>query len=491
MAKVITSPLFFVLFVGLTNCYAQQVQDDLADLELEGLVTVHIQSAPQKEPLRIKLSILHSFPMGDRDVANDSITLDRKEITISIPCRYRGNLDLSIADSTYQLLGAPGDTLFLSVLRWSNISGRPLVSFEGKNKAIHQYYRAKNLLFKDVMQVCMDEGINADNLVPFQKLMDSTYNRIYEFWTGYQKTHPLPDWFKIYETNALNYSDAWLRVYMVWYQTDYQKKKQHIPESYYEFQKRIKIKNEAAIYQEGYLMFLREHLFWQIRNSGQHLPSIDLIDYARSELGENLGSFVGIREISKSADNPNWADIRTARQFPARFQYLINYIQKRSESNIKLLKPGDKAPGFALVDENDSLVTLKQFKGQVVYLSFWFTTCGPCIQEIPFENKLAAQFEDRPFKIISICTGTPGAQEDQQVIKWKAASKRYDLKTINLYSNPSWTKTLRQNYIVSAYPHYVLIDPDGNIIENFAERPSQNIAAKIEKALAGVKNTEK
>ncbi|GAA4443388.1 hypothetical protein GCM10023091_31860 [Ravibacter arvi] len=80
--------------------------------------------------------------------------------------------------------------------------------------------------------------------------------------------------------------------------------------------------------------------------------------------------------------------------------------------------------------------------------------------------------------------------EDQQATKWNAASKKYNHKTINLYSNPSWTKTLRQNYIVSAYPHYVLIDLDGNIIENFTERPSQNIAAKIEKALAEVR-TEK
>lgn len=36
----------------------------------------------------------------------------------------------------------------------------------------------------------MDEGMNADNLLPFKELIDSTYNRIYEFWIGYQKVHP-------------------------------------------------------------------------------------------------------------------------------------------------------------------------------------------------------------------------------------------------------------------------------------------------------------
>ncbi|UHG93977.1 peroxiredoxin family protein [Spirosoma oryzicola] len=137
---------------------------------------------------------------------------------------------------------------------------------------------------------------------------------------------------------------------------------------------------------------------------------------------------------------------------------------------------------------SDSLITLSQYKGQVIYLSFWFATCGACIQEMLYENKLVEQFKDKPVKIVSICIGTPGTANNQQLLKWKAASKRFGLKTIDLYANSAWTKTLSEKYIVSTYPHYVLIGADGNIIENFAERPSQGIAAKIEWALAAGRN---
>jgi hypothetical protein len=107
---------------------------------------------------------------------------------------------------------------------------------------------------------------------------------------------------------------------------------------------------------------------------------------------------------------------------------------------------------------------------------------------MPYENKLVEQFKGKPVKIVSICIGTPGAADNQQLPKWKAASKRFGLKTIDLYANRAWTKTLSENYIVSTYPHYVLIGADGNIIENFADRPSQGITAKIEQALAAGSN---
>lgn len=478
-----------MLVFSVTIGRAQSKEALLSKLNLTGVLTVHIKSVPQTQTLPVELVTYHSFPGYDTNSAKDSITVDRNEIYLNNPSRTVGPSFFTIADSTYRIVGAPGDTvhLFISAKRGQN-HNRPFIAFQGKNKEIQQYYQAKTRLLNDPLQDCMNEGVRAANLVPFQKMMDEAYQKQDQFWMDYQKQHTLPDWFKTYETNALNYSDAWLRVYMVWYQTDYQKKKQVIPASYYAFRSRIRVKNLPALYHNDYLRFLREQLFWQMRESKQALSSQALIDYAKKELGQNVGSFFEIWELSGSVDNPNLVETKFKKQFPAQFQYLVDYIKQRASSNVKLLKSGDKAPKFALVDAADSLILLSQYKGQVVYLSFWFTTCGGCIQEMPYENKLVEQFKDKPVKIVSICTGTPGAADEQQLAKWKAASKRFGLKTINLYANPTWTETLREKYTVSAYPHYVLIGADGNIIENFAERPSQGIAAKIEKAIAASQN---
>jgi peroxiredoxin len=285
---------------------------------------------------------------------------------------------------------------------------------------------------------------------------------------------------------VLTYTDAWLRVYMVWYQIHYQQKKQLIPTSYYTFKNRVKVKQQAALFQYEYLRFVRQELYSQRRQAKGVPPFNDIGQYARRELGENMGSFIEIWEKSLAADNPNWIESKLTGPFHPRYQYLIDYLRHRAKENHKQLKFGDKAPNFALVDSNDSLVTLVQFKGQVVYISFWFTTCGACKKEMPYENKLVEQFKGKPVKIISICTGTPGAADEQQVSKWKAASSRFGLQTIDLFANRSWKQTLSETYSVSAYPHYVLIGPDGTIIENFADRPSQGIAAKIEKAIPNV-----
>ncbi|AUD04126.1 TlpA family protein disulfide reductase [Spirosoma pollinicola] len=480
-------PTAFMLVFSLPICIAQSKEALLPKLALRGGLTVHIKSVPQAQTLPVKLDTYHSFPQNDVSSVRDSIPLNRREIYVNSPLRSVGQSVLTIADSTCVLVGVPGDTIHLSIVAERNEGHKqPLVTFEGKNKEVQQYYQAKTQVLNDPLQACMNEGMRAVNLVPFQKMMDETYQKQDQFWMAYQKKHTLPDWFKTYETNALNYSDAWLRVYMVWYQTEYQRKKQVIPASYYAFKSRIKVKNLTALYQYDYLRFIREQLFWQIRQAEPKPSSQALIDYAKKELGPNAGSFFEIWELSGSGDNPNWVETKFKKQFPAQFKYLVDYIKQRDRSNVKLLQSGDKAPNFALVDANDSLTTLSQYKGQVVYLSFWFTTCGGCIQEMPYENKLVEQFKGKPVKIISICIGTPGAADNQQLPKWKAASKRFGLKTINLYANRAWTKTLSEKYIVSTYPHYVLIGADGTIIENFAERPSQGIAAKIEKAIAAL-----
>lgn len=476
-----------LMLVGTVSvCLAQNTHNRAERLDLEGMITIHIRSAPRSENVHVKLNSYHSFPRNDVSAVRDTLNAGDNELYLRSHCRNLGLSFLHIADSTYTVLGAPGDTIHVAILTERSYAGeKRFLSFEGKNKEIQEYYRSKARTLNDPLQECMNLGVNSADLRPFQKKMDESYSSQCKFWQEFQKAHQLPDWFVTYETNALNYTDAWLRVYMVWYQTSYQKKKQVIPDSYYAFRSRVRVKNEAIMYHYDYLRFLREQLFSQMRESTSAWT--DWPGYARQILGENLGAFFEIWELSGAADNPNQVDTKFSKQFPANHQYLVNYVQQRAKKNIHLLKSGDKAPNFALVDLNDSLVTLDQYKGQVVYLSFWFTTCGACIKEIPYENKLVAQFKGQPVKIISICTGTPGVADGQQIAKWKAASKRFGLKTIDLFANRSWTNTLTKNYIVSVYPHYVLIGADGNIIENFTNRPDESAASKIKKALSEIK----
>lgn len=52
---------------------------------------------------------------------------------------------------------------------------------------------------------------------------------------------------------------------------------------------------------------------------------------------------------------------------------------------VKLNTP---APDFVLKDLQGAKQTLSAYKGKVVILNFWSTTCPPCVQELPSLNDL-------------------------------------------------------------------------------------------------------
>jgi peroxiredoxin len=56
---------------------------------------------------------------------------------------------------------------------------------------------------------------------------------------------------------------------------------------------------------------------------------------------------------------------------------------------------GETAPDFELTDLNGKIWTLSSLKGKVVILNFWFTSCPPCIQEMPKLNDLVNKYRNK------------------------------------------------------------------------------------------------
>ncbi|MHB8058105.1 MAG: peroxiredoxin family protein [Desulfuromonadaceae bacterium] len=60
------------------------------------------------------------------------------------------------------------------------------------------------------------------------------------------------------------------------------------------------------------------------------------------------------------------------------------------------------APDFTLKDLNGNKITLSNYRGKVVILNFWSTTCGPCLAEIPSLVTLQREFKNQGLVILGI-----------------------------------------------------------------------------------------
>jgi peroxiredoxin len=63
---------------------------------------------------------------------------------------------------------------------------------------------------------------------------------------------------------------------------------------------------------------------------------------------------------------------------------------------------GERAPAFALPNQDGEIVELSDFLGHVVLVEFWSSSCSACQAAMPHLEELRAEFEDRGLVVIPI-----------------------------------------------------------------------------------------
>ena len=70
---------------------------------------------------------------------------------------------------------------------------------------------------------------------------------------------------------------------------------------------------------------------------------------------------------------------------------------------------GDAAPQFVLQDIQGVNHSFADYNGKTVFLHFWATWCGKCLQEIPEMEKLYGEYRDSDIVILSVLVDDDGS----------------------------------------------------------------------------------
>jgi thiol-disulfide isomerase/thioredoxin len=127
----------------------------------------------------------------------------------------------------------------------------------------------------------------------------------------------------------------------------------------------------------------------------------------------------------------------------------------------------------------DFLIELaKKHKGKVIYLDVWASWCGPCRGEMSYAIELHKHYKGKDISFVNLCLSSDKTD-------WKKTIKNLNIGGENYFFDKDQSLLIKSKLKVSGFPTYLIIDQEGNIVDNKAPRPStdQKIKDRLNEVL--------
>lgn len=146
-------------------------------------------------------------------------------------------------------------------------------------------------------------------------------------------------------------------------------------------------------------------------------------------------------------------------------KYLTKVYDDKQYMATKLAK-GMESPKFVDYENHKGgTMSLDDLKGKYVYIDMWATWCQPCKNEIPFLKKVEEKYHDKNIEFVSI-----SVDREKDYETWKKMVTDMELTGVQLYAKRD--EAFSGAYRVNSIPRFILLDPQGNIVDANAPRPS-------------------
>jgi peroxiredoxin len=154
-----------------------------------------------------------------------------------------------------------------------------------------------------------------------------------------------------------------------------------------------------------------------------------------------------IKPVNPEQTNSEFLLIRLSEE---QRQKMIDNMPKPMESSF--FKTGSTIVNFKTTDINGNKINLKDLKGKIVVMNFWFIDCQPCRQEIPELNQLVNDYKDSTnIVFITVATDSKGALKD------------FLKKTPFNYTIIDGGRFITDQYEVKSFPTHLVLDKEGKV----------------------------
>jgi thiol-disulfide isomerase/thioredoxin len=358
----------------------------------------------------------------------------------------------------------PNDSLYLE-----NVE--EIYKFSGNQSAlINNYYTDWKIYLYAVADTANSEAYY--NQKPYDFL--NSVDKWIEIWK--KPLRELENKYPDMNQDFLAYENARIKYWIYGDLNDYKNKNQQIPNNFYQYLDKVNLNDTNLMQLDEYKYFLSSYVFMKARRL-ELKDKIQATSKMLDIIQESFKHETIKNEVSKEIIRLQTSRLKINEPIMARFknictnpQYVIE-IEKSYEA-LKPLLRGNIAPNFEFVDLKDNKVTLKNFKGKYLLIDVWSTTCAPCFREFPILEKLKHELKGKNIEIIAACLSDETA--------WKKALSKHELKGRQYRIENGWKSKFGDDYLkTSGVPVYILIDPQGLIIDARAPKPSENLSEII------------
>lgn len=151
--------------------------------------------------------------------------------------------------------------------------------------------------------------------------------------------------------------------------------------------------------------------------------------------------------------------------------YLVAVASVAPALAIRINSP---APNFTLKDLQGQQQSLSSYRGKVVILNFWSSTCGPCVEEIPSLNDLYRQLKSEGLVVLGVALDPAAKPVSDLVAKFKVDSPNVMDSDQQVYLD---------RYALFGQPVSVIIDRRGIVRDKMigaVEWTSPMVKAKVQ-----------